>query len=42
MGIAVFLLGYCALIFKILPSIVTIMINLVVLVWVIVDYPIPR
>jgi hypothetical protein len=36
---AVFLLGYCALIFKILPSILTIVINLMVLVWVIMDYP---
>jgi len=38
LAVAVFLLGYCALIFKMLPSIVTIVINLAVLVWVIKDY----
>src|SRR6185295_9816573 len=39
LAVALFLLGYCALIFKILPSFVTIVINLVVLVWVIKDWP---
>lgn len=34
---AVFLLGYCALIFKMLPSIMTIMINGVALVWLVID-----
>ncbi len=34
---AVFLLGYCALIFKMLPSVMTIAINLVVLVWLLID-----
>lgn len=38
LAVAVFLLGYCALIFKMLPSIVTIVINLAVLVWVVKDY----
>ena len=35
---AIFLLGYCALIFKILPSFITIVINLIVLIWLVVDY----
>jgi VIT1/CCC1 family predicted Fe2+/Mn2+ transporter len=33
---AFFLLGYCALIFKMLPSIATITINLIALVWLII------
>ena len=38
LAVAVFLLGYCALIFKMLHSIVTIVINLTVLIWVVKDY----
>ena len=38
LAVAVFLLGYCGLIFKILPSILTIVINLIVLVWAVKDY----
>jgi hypothetical protein len=34
---ALFLLGYCGLIFRILPSIVTILINVVALFWIILD-----
>jgi hypothetical protein len=33
---SIFLLGYCGLIFKMLPSIVTILINLTALIWLIV------
>ncbi|MFN8336353.1 MAG: hypothetical protein U0U09_14590 [Cyclobacteriaceae bacterium] len=36
--IAIFLLGYCGLIFKVLPSIGTILINAIVLVWLIFSY----
>ena len=35
---ALFLLGYCFLIFKMLPSIATITINLIALVWLIIDF----
>jgi hypothetical protein len=35
----VFLLGYCALIYKMLPSTGTIAVNLVALVWLIIQYP---
>ena len=38
LAVALFLLGYCGLIFKMLPSILTIVINLIVLVWVVRDY----
>ena len=33
-----FLLGYCALIFKMLPSIATIAINLIALIWLIIAF----
>lgn len=39
---AVFIMGYCALIFKILPSIVTILINFVAMVWLIMDFQTPK
>jgi hypothetical protein len=38
MIVAIFLLGYCALIFKMLPSIGTILVNLIALVWLIMDF----
>lgn len=38
-AMAVFLLGYCGLIFKMLPSFVTIGINLVALVWLTMTMP---
>jgi len=34
---SVFILGYCALIFKMLPSIMTILIHLIALVWLIIS-----
>ena len=37
--VSIFLLGYCALIFKMLPSLGTILINLIALVWLIIEYP---
>jgi hypothetical protein len=39
MAISIFILGYCALIFKMLPSIGMISIHLVLLVWLIISYP---
>lgn len=36
---AIFLLGYCGLIFKILPSVMTILINLIALILLIVYFP---
>jgi hypothetical protein len=36
---ALFLLGYCALIFKMLPSFATIVINLVALIWILITFP---
>lgn len=36
---AIFLLGYCALILKILPSIMTILINLIALILLIINLP---
>ena len=38
MTMAIFLVGYCALIYKILPSIFTISINLTALVWLILEF----
>lgn len=38
-AVSLFLLGYCALIFKMLPSVVTILVNLVSLVWLIIQFP---
>ena len=35
---SVFLLGYCALIFKMLPSVVTILVNSVALIWLLKSY----
>ena len=34
---AAFILGYCALIFKMLPSVMTILIHLIALVWLIIN-----
>jgi hypothetical protein len=36
-AISIFLLGYCALIFKMLPSIGMIVVNLVALVWLLIE-----
>lgn len=36
--IAVFLLGYCGLIFKMLPAVGMILLNIIVLVWLIISY----
>jgi hypothetical protein len=36
--VSVFLVGYCALIYKMLPSIGTILVNLVALVWLIIQW----
>jgi hypothetical protein len=39
MVVSIFLLGYCGLILKMLPAIGIIVINVMVLVWVIVEFP---
>jgi hypothetical protein len=38
MAVSVFLLGYCALIFKLLPSIGMIIVNSIALIWLILAY----
>ncbi len=34
---AIFILGYCALIFKILPSVITIALHLIALIWLLIN-----
>ena len=38
-AMAVFLLGYCALIFKMLPSVGTILVNAAAFIWLLMQYP---